>query len=69
MTKLLYQGHASYRITTNAGKIIYIDPYMGTGYDKEADLRNKYGRMEGTLNSLEGQQSTISNFSKQQSRN
>lgn len=38
MTKLLYQGHASYRITTNAGKIIYIDPYMGTGYDKEADL-------------------------------
>ena len=38
MTKLLYQGHASYRITTNEGKIIYIDPYMGSHYDKEADL-------------------------------
>ena len=38
MTKLLYQGHASYRITTNEGKIIYIDPYMGVHYDKEADL-------------------------------
>lgn len=37
--------------------------------DKEADLRIKYGRMEGTLNSLESQQSTISNFSKQQNRN
>lgn len=37
--------------------------------DKEADLRMKYGRMEGSLNSLESQQSTISNFTNQQNRN
>lgn len=35
---LLYQGHASMRITTYDGKVIYIDPFMGTGYDKAADL-------------------------------
>lgn len=38
MTKLLYQGHASYRLITNDNKIVYIDPYMGSHYDKEADL-------------------------------
>ena len=37
-TKLLYQGHGSYRITTADGKIIYIDPYIGEGYDKLADI-------------------------------
>ncbi len=30
--------------------------------EKEAELRAKYGQMEGTLNSLENQQSTIQNF-------
>ncbi len=35
---VLYQGHASMRITTYDGKVIYIDPFMGTGYDKAADL-------------------------------
>ena len=30
--------------------------------DKEADLKNKYASMEGTLNSLESQQTTITNF-------
>jgi len=35
---LLYQGHASIRITTPEGKVIYIDPYAGTGYDVPADL-------------------------------
>ena len=38
MAKILYQGHASLRITTDEGKIIYIDPYVGGGYDLSADL-------------------------------
>jgi len=36
--KLLYQGHGSYRITAADGRIIYIDPYAGEGYDKPADI-------------------------------
>ena len=36
--KLLYQGHGSLRITTAEGKVIYIDPYAGDGYDASADL-------------------------------
>jgi L-ascorbate metabolism protein UlaG (beta-lactamase superfamily) len=37
---LLYQGHASMRITTPEGKVIYIDPYQRVqiGYEKAADL-------------------------------
>lgn len=35
---LLYQGHASLRITTAEGKTIYVDPYAGDGYDVPADL-------------------------------
>ena len=41
MTKtgtLLYQGHGSLRITTAQGRVIYIDPYAGEGYDAPADL-------------------------------
>lgn len=38
MAKLYYQGHGSYRIATNKGTVIYVDPYAGDGYDKEADL-------------------------------
>ncbi|GHV09623.1 hypothetical protein FACS1894217_14250 [Clostridia bacterium] len=38
MAKLLYQGHGSYRITAANGKVIYVDPYAGKGYDKPADL-------------------------------
>lgn len=38
MAKLLYQGHASLRITTKGGTVIYIDPYRGEGYDVPADL-------------------------------
>ena len=37
-SKLLYQGHGSLRIVTNEGKVIYIDPYAGEGYDLPADL-------------------------------
>lgn len=35
--KILYQGHGSLRITAD-GKVIYVDPYAGGGYDKTADL-------------------------------
>ena len=35
---LLYQGHGSLRIVTKEGKVIYIDPYAGEGYDLPADL-------------------------------
>ena len=36
--KLLYMGHASIRITTAEGKVIYIDPFAGEGYEPAADL-------------------------------
>lgn len=35
---LMYLGHASLRIVTEQGKVIYIDPYAGNGYDVPADL-------------------------------
>ncbi|QAT51224.1 MBL fold metallo-hydrolase [Caproiciproducens sp. NJN-50] len=38
MAKLLYQGHGSYKITTNQNSVIYIDPFAGKGYDAPADL-------------------------------
>lgn len=38
MATLLYQGHGSLRITTTDGKVIYVDPYAGEGYDIPADL-------------------------------
>ena len=38
MPKLFYQGHGSFRLTTNNGRIIYVDPYAGTGYDLPADI-------------------------------
>lgn len=37
-SRLLYQGHGSLRIVTPEGKVIYIDPYAGEGYDLTADL-------------------------------
>lgn len=36
--RLLYQGHASIRIVTGEGKVVYIDPYAGEGYELPADL-------------------------------
>lgn len=38
MAKLIYQGHGSYRITTDQNVVIYVDPYVGEGYDVLADL-------------------------------
>jgi L-ascorbate metabolism protein UlaG (beta-lactamase superfamily) len=37
-TKLYYQGHGSLRLTTADGRVIYIDPYAGDGYDIPADM-------------------------------
>ena len=37
VASLLYQGHGSFRLTTDEGKVIYIDPYAGEGYDAVAD--------------------------------
>ena len=37
-TKLYYQGHGSLRLTAADGRVIYIDPYAGDGYDKPADM-------------------------------
>jgi L-ascorbate metabolism protein UlaG (beta-lactamase superfamily) len=37
-TKLLYQGHASFRLTAKNGTVIYIDPAYGEGYDLPADI-------------------------------
>lgn len=36
--EILYQGHASLRIITKAGTVVYVDPYAGEGYDVPADL-------------------------------
>lgn len=38
MPKLYYQGHGSYRITADDGRVIYVDPYAGDGYDLPADI-------------------------------
>ena len=38
MPKLLYQGHGSYRLTADDGRIVYVDPAFGEGYDLPADL-------------------------------
>lgn len=38
MAYLLYQGHGSLRVRTDSGAVIYVDPFAGEGYDREADL-------------------------------
>jgi L-ascorbate metabolism protein UlaG (beta-lactamase superfamily) len=38
MPKLLYQGHGNYRLTSNNGRTVYVDPYKGKGYDAPADI-------------------------------
>ncbi|MCL2702332.1 MAG: MBL fold metallo-hydrolase [Defluviitaleaceae bacterium] len=38
MAKLYFQGHGSFRITADNGKVIYVDPYAGDGYEPPADL-------------------------------
>ena len=38
MAKMLYQGHGSYRLTLDDGTVVYVDPFIGDGYDLAADL-------------------------------
>ena len=38
MPKMLYQGHGSYRFTADDGRVVYVDPSSGGGYDLPADL-------------------------------
>ena len=38
MADFLYQGHGSFRLVSDAGCVIYIDPFAGEGYDLPADL-------------------------------
>jgi L-ascorbate metabolism protein UlaG (beta-lactamase superfamily) len=38
MAKYLYQGHGSFRLRSSEGTIVYIDPFIGEGYDLPADL-------------------------------
>jgi Predicted Zn-dependent hydrolases of the beta-lactamase fold len=50
---LLYQGHGSVRIVTEDNKVIYIDPFMGDGYDLPADLiLMTHGHYDHTQDSL-----------------
>jgi len=37
MPKLFYQGHGSFRLTADDGRVVYFDPYAGEGYDLPAD--------------------------------
>ena len=53
------------KIKSSETKISRLEEQMN---DKEAELRQKYSSMQGTLNSLETQQSTIENFTRQQNR-
>jgi L-ascorbate metabolism protein UlaG (beta-lactamase superfamily) len=38
MPKLLYQGHGSFRLTSDDKTVLFIDPFIGTGYDVPADI-------------------------------
>lgn len=38
MSRLLFQGHGSFRITTDDDVVIYVDPYVGSGYEEPADV-------------------------------
>jgi L-ascorbate metabolism protein UlaG (beta-lactamase superfamily) len=38
MAKLLFQGHGSLRFTLNDGRVLYLDPFAGKGYDIPADF-------------------------------
>ncbi len=54
------------KIKSSEQKIARLETQMES---KEADLRNKYSQMEGSLNSLEAQQTTISNFTRRNNSN
>jgi flagellar hook-associated protein 2 len=57
-------GSLDTRIKASEQKIAKLETQLD---EKEQKLREQYASMEGSLNSLEGQQTTISNFTKQNS--
>ncbi len=54
------------KIKSSQSRITKLEDQMDK---KEAELKQKYSTMQGTLSSLENQQTTISNFTKQQQNN
>jgi len=38
MPKMLYQGHGSFRLTCDDGRVIYADPCVGEGHDLPTDV-------------------------------
>lgn len=38
MAQMLYQGHGSYRFVLDDKTVVYVDPFVGDGYDLPADL-------------------------------
>ncbi|QHQ63545.1 MBL fold metallo-hydrolase [Anaerocolumna sedimenticola] len=38
MAEFYFQGHGSFRLTTDKGTVIYVDPYAGGGYNLAADI-------------------------------
>ena len=38
MSKLIFQGHGSYKFITNNNQIIYVDPFIDSDYSEPADL-------------------------------
>lgn len=38
MARMLYQGHGSYRFTLDDGTVVYVDPFIGDGYEAPANL-------------------------------
>lgn len=38
MPKLFYQGHGSFRVTSDEGLVLFVDPFIGEGYDVPADI-------------------------------
>lgn len=38
MATMYYQGHGSYCIVSSDGRVIYVDPYAGGGYERPADM-------------------------------
>jgi len=38
MSKLIFQGHGSYKIVTNNDYVIYVDPFIPSDYSEVADL-------------------------------
>ena len=59
-------GTLGTRIKSSETKIAQLETQMDK---KEKELRRKFASMEGSLNSLESQQTTISNFIRQNNRN